>query len=431
MLQIQPFLNVYHIILLVVLKVLLSGSSLVISQKVKPINSTCEIKYESSQKGTATFYLDFDQKISFNMSNLILMTCNLENCKIKEGCYELNRGNGSNSVKCTTDFNFHEISTTIPVSFQLWAGNKFIHGLGKIRNLQCNCKNFDLDQKMAITNTQLGKVHVQIEEFYDFPKVEETDLFATPTNTSKVKKQKNSKKEFEVLLYDLCQTYNLTLRVKSLPTCTNWKIESNVKLPLRSVDTNTFFCQYNHTTIKINASPENDSQVYYNLSFGNQQFQGNVAKELTFPMERMKIKSKLNITAFVKLCARGCDRCGKEKKFICYSTIPKSLKNDKTSIRNKLVIICVLGVLIFFGIFGMMLWFKHSKRSKICKSDKEEIRPRHTTRVPMENEDYAKEPDPIYEKIKEYHHYDKLDISFMDVDSVSEIPQGTLVEETK
>ena len=136
----------------------------------------------------------------------------------------------------------------------------------------------------------------------------------------------------------------------------------------------------------------------------------------------MKIQSKPNITALIKLCIYGCNICGKEKDFICYSAIPKSLRNrKKKSIMNKIVIFCSLSGLIFFIIFGMILWFKCSKTRQSYDSDKDEIQPRHTTeshaRILMQkDEDYDEENDPTYEKINKFHHYDKPDISFKDID---------------
>ena len=69
----------------------------------------------------------------------------------------------------------------------------------------------------------------------------------------------------------------------------------------------------------------------------------------------------------------------KKKEFICYSTIPKLLKNEKTSIMDIIVIPCVLGGLVLFIIFGMILRLRHCKRSESCNSDEDEIQPRHRT----------------------------------------------------
>ena len=110
----------------------------------------------------------------------------------------------------------------------------------------------------------------------------------------------------------------------------------------------------------------------------------------------MKIQSKANITAFIKLCAHGCKRCGKEKEFTCCSTILKSLKNGKASDRNTIVILCALGDLIFFIIFVMILWFKYSKTHKSCNLDNGQIRPRRNAKslarlLMQKEEDYAED----------------------------------------
>ena len=83
---------------------------------------------------------------------------------------------------------------------------------------------------------------------------------------------------------------------------------------------------------------------------------------------------------------------------------------------NVILIPCVLGGLVLFVIFGMILWLRHSKRSESCNSDEDEIQPRHRTEsfsrvLIRKDENYAKENDPIYETISEFHHYDKPNIS--------------------
>ena len=65
----------------------------------------------------------------------------------------------------------------------------------------------------------------------------------------------------------------------------------------------------------------------------------------------------------------------------------------------------------------MILWLRHSKRSQSCNSDKVEIQPRHCTEsfarmLMRKDENYAEDNDPIYEKISEFHYYDKPDISW-------------------
>ena len=379
---------------MVVLTVLSSKVFSSISKKAR-----CEIEYTNSRYSMATFYLDFEEKTSLNMSNLKfeLVSCisAKTNCKRQVSCNLYKRSNISNGITCKKKVDLlTEITSTSTSVYHIVAGDTFNYVIGRIRDLQCICKDFDLNQNLKKKFIQLGKVDVNIEGFHNIPELKKTNVIAIPSNTSSVKII--SKKQFQVSASDLCQTYNLTVTVESKPICTNWKIKSNLTFPLESDDPITLLCQYNHTTISINTSAENDSRVYYNLNFEDKQCKRNVAKELTCPATRMKIQSKPNITAFIKLCMHGCNRCGKEKYFICYSTIPKSLRNGKTSIMNTIVIFCSLGGLIFFIIFGVILWSKCRKIRKICDPDKNEILPRHTTeslaRILMQkDEDYDEE----------------------------------------
>ena len=348
----------------------------------------------------------------------------MKNCKKETICTLYKRSNGSDGVTCTINL-FREITSISPSFYRVAAGDTIKYDIGRIRYLRCICKKYDFSQEPGINFSKLGKADVNIEGFYKVPQLKETYLIASPNNTLHV--TKNSRTQYQVSASDLCQTYNLTLTVESLPTCTNWKIKSNVTFPLEINDTNILSCHYNYTTTMISISAENDSRVYYILKFEYEQFKRNVTKELTVPTKLMKIEFKTNITAFIKLCAYGCDKCGKEKEFICYSTIQNTFKNGKTSIRDAVAILCKLGGLIFLTIFGIILRFKYRKTSKSCNSDKDEIRPRHTpesfSRILIEkDEDYAGENDPTYEKINECHHYDKPDISFKDKDSVSKKP---------
>ena len=259
-----------------------------------------------------------------------------------------------------------------------------------------------------------GKAHVTIGNFGKVPSVSRTYLTATPKNTLSV--QQINANDFLISTSDLCQTYTLALTVVSHPTCTNWEIKTNLTFPLRILDANSIFCQYNSTNITIRTSACDDSGVYYTVIIESENVTTEFIQELTFPNKWIKLQSKTRIIALIRSCVRGCKKCGEEKEFICYSTIPKLLKNEKTSIMNIIVIPCVLGSLILFIIFGMILWLRHSKRSGNCNSDKDKVQPRHgaksfTRMLMLKDENYAEENDPIYEKISEFHHYDKLDIS--------------------
>ena len=415
MLHYRPHLKIHHITLMIVSTVLSSD----LSEAILKI-SECEIEYRSSRTAMATFYLDFESKTNLIVSNL---TFELEQCKAarkdcerKTRCNLYQRNNSSNGVKCAQEiYLLTEIKSTSPLSYYIVAGSNFKFDIGKIRNLQCICREFDLNQQLKILHHSFGKANVTISgNFHDIPEVKDTYLTATPKNTLSV--QKINGFDYQISTRNLCQTYSLALTVVSEPTCTNWEIKTSLTFPLNSSNA-SILCQYNSTNITIRTSARDEVGVYYTVIIESENITTEFIQELTFPNKWIKLQSKTSIIAFIKSCLRGCKRCGKEKEFICYSTIPKLLKNEKKSIMNIIVIPCVLGVLVLFIIFGMILWLRHSKRSESCNSDEDEIRPRHRTEsfsrmLMQKDENYAEENDPIYEKISEFHHYDKPDISY-------------------
>ena len=175
---------------------------------------------------------------------------------------------------------------------------------------------------------------------------------------------------------DLCQIYNLTIKVKSQPECTNWKIKSKlVTFPITNGNANISSCQYNQTIATLTTSGENDPLVYFNLQFENESFKKNFTREITLQTKLQKRKSEENITGSAQICAHGCNKCKIVKNFTCYSTIPKSLKVEERS-SNIILILCVVAGIIFFGMVGIILWFRHAKRTKKKNSDAGKIRSR-------------------------------------------------------
>ena len=381
--------------------------------------SECEIEYGSPKTAIATFYLDFESKTNLIVSNLTfeLKQCKaaMKDCERKTRCNLYQRNNSSNGVKCAQEiYLLAEITSTSPFLYYIVAGSKLKVDIGRIRDLKCICRKFDLSQQLNILDLSFGKANVKISgNFYDIPEVQDTYLTATPKNTLSV--QKINKFDFQISTRNLCQTYSLALTVVSQPTCTNWEIKKRLTFPL-NVSNASIFCQYNSTDLTIRTSARDEVGVYYTVIIESESIPTEFTQELTFPNKWIKLQSKTSIIAFIKSCLRGCKRCEKEKEFICYSTIPKLLKNEKTSIMNIIVIPCVLGGLVLFIIFGMILRLRHSKRSESCNSDEDEIQPRHRTEsfsrmLMQKDKNYAEENDPIYEKISEFHHYDKPDIS--------------------
>ena len=355
-------------------------------------------------------------EFSLNVSNGSMhnSSCENENSKICEvyGTFNIS------SVQYSKKIYFHDqfLSTKTPSPI-VYTQNNFRCNLGQIRHLKCNCTNFDFGQTVIITDTQLGKADFKISGFYKIPKFEDTDVRVIPNKYSEITKING--KHFKMSVSDLCQIYNLTIKVKSRPRCTNWIIQSKpVRFPISRGSANISSCEYNQTITTLATSAENDSLVYFNLSFENESFKKNITRELTLPTTWLKRKSGKNITGSVQICAHGCNRCGILKNFTCYSTIPKSLNAEEIS-NNIILILCVVAGIIFLGMCGIVLWFRHAKKTKNKNSNTEKIRPRVIpetySRISIQiTENNTADNDPTYEVIKDFNHYDEPDINFTD-----------------
>ena len=362
-LHIGSYFSMCRTILLTALGILSSTSP---SAKSKQLNVcfSCNMSYETSATGRVEFSLNASNE---NIPNLSCENQNLGTCKVNNETLNIY------SVQYSKEIGFHEhlLSTGTPSPIA-YTQNGFNCDFGKIRYLKCNCIDFDFSQDMTITHTQLGKADVKIGGFHKIPKFETTDLTVIPNSEI----TRINEKHFKMSVSDLCHIYSLTIKVKSQPECTNWKIKSKlVTFPITNGNANISSCQYNQTITTLTTSGENDPLVYFNLHFENESFKINFTREIALRTKLQKRKSEENITGSAQICALGCNKCKIVKNFTCYSTIPKSLKVEERS-SNIILILCVVAGIIFFGMGGIVLWFRHAKRTKSKNSDAEKIRSR-------------------------------------------------------
>ena len=143
-----------------------------------------------------------------------------------------------------------------------------------------------------------GKSSVGINGFHDVARVMNTYLTATPNNALSVEKIRS---DFQISTRNLCQTYSLVLTVGSEPTCTNWEIKTNLTFLLRSLDTNSIFCQYNSSDITIRTSACYYSGVYYNVIIESGNVPIGLIQKLTFLNKWIKLQAKFIIIASLNL----------------------------------------------------------------------------------------------------------------------------------
>lgn len=373
----NTFLRNWEIILLTKLAFLSTISCSKLPVSAGEVNMTCKTEYRTTKMADIKLWFQFDSDISANMSvwEFRLEKCepNAHNnfCQVWEekdmNIKLCNMIVGSFQVFCIKQINlYNEVTTTKPSHYRFYASHSsqgiVSKEIGKIRYLQCECKYFDFGQKLKTTFSYSRRADIRIEPFYDIPKLIDTKLKIAPNNALTI--EKNNDKHFEISGLEICQKYDITVKLKTWPSCTNWKIKSVLSdIPFEGLAINDVSCKYSHTHATLNISADSDSQFYYNVSFMNETFMKNVTRKIILPRKRVKKESQKNLTAFVKLCAHGCRKCGIKRVFICYSEIlTKKRKEESFNIMSPYIWI-LLGI-IFFGIFIALLWVKYMVKAK-------------------------------------------------------------------
>ena len=348
MLPAHAFFYKHDIILMMRLAVISSISFSELPLSAGDVNMSCQIEYKTYKTAIIRLWFQLDSNIKANMSN---WEFRLEKCEpnFHNGfCDVWERENSdtklcklvtdSRQVFCVKQIDLHaEVTSTKPYHYRFYArsSSKLVvtKKIGKIRYLECGCDKFDFEQKLKTTFPYsrlfpFPYADIGIGPFYNIPKLRDAKLDISPSNALKIKKY--SDQHFEISALNICLTYKITVKLKTWPTCTNWKIKPILlDFPLKNLTVNDAFCKFNQTHITLNTSGDSSSQFYYNLTFKNETFTKNVTKEITIPSNLMKNKPQLNITASVKLCAHGCRKCGTKMLFTCYSEITTEKGKEK------------------------------------------------------------------------------------------------------
>ena len=335
MIRTNALVNICEIILLIRLALIMSISCSKLLVPSNEINMTCLIEYKSFKKVDVKFWFQFDSKVSSNMSkwefwlekcnpNLYNHFCkywekkdtNIKMCKMISDYRQ---------IFCIKEINLYsEVTSTKPFKYRFFASSRskivVSKEIGKVRYLECECFFFDFGQKLKTTFPYPRRADIRIGPFYDIPKLVDTKLNIDPNNDLSIKKY--SDKYFEISGLNVCPTYNITVKLETWPTCTNWKIKPIfLDFPIESLTIYDVSCKFNQTHTNLNISADSNSQTYYNLSFMDKIITKNVTRKLTLPNKCMKNEAPNNTTTFVTLCAHGCRKCGAKKPFICYSEI--------------------------------------------------------------------------------------------------------------
>ena len=355
----------------------ISGSKLPLS--ADDVTMTCQIEYKRYKIVDIKFWFQFDSNINSNIStwDFWLQQCdpNSHNnfCDIWETEYSHKTSCqmvvASSQIYCIKEINLYtEVRSTKPYLYRFYGKHDSKETLskkmGKIRYLECECKDFDFGQNLQISvSSNMRKADIRIGPFYDIPKLTNTKLRIIPNDALSIKKYNDM--HFEISDFKLCPLYNIVVTIKTWPTCTNWKIDSSsLQFSLKTLIVSDILCKYNQThTILSKTEDNNYSQFYYNLSFIDEIFTKNITRQITLPSKWVKNDLQKNLTVFVKMCIRGCNKCGRSKPFMCYSEIPT--QNRKEEVVSKIIspfLWFLLGI-VPLVIFAVLFWVNFIRKN--------------------------------------------------------------------
>ena len=373
----HAFFGQGKLIFLIRLALISSISFAKLSLSAGEVNMTCKIEYKTYKTALIRLWFQLDSNISSNMSNWEFRLDKCEPNFHNHFCDIWQRENtdtklckllrDSNQVYCVKQINLHaEVRSTKPYHYRFYASNSLKRivrkEIGRIRYLKCGCNNFDFEQKLKTTFPYATKADIRIGPFYNIPKLIDAKLDVAPNNVLNIKKYNDQ--HFEISCLNVCPTYNITVKLKTWPTCTNWKIKpSLLDFPMEGLTVKDIFCKFNQTHATLNTSADSSSQFYYNLTFMNKIFTKNVTKKITLPSSWIKNKPQNNLTASVKLCAHGCRKCGTNTSFICYSEITTDNGKEEFSKMTSPYLWLLFGI-VFVVIFIAVIWANHTRKTR-------------------------------------------------------------------
>ena len=300
-----------------------------------------------------------------------------------------------------------------------------------IKSLPCECKDFSFDPNLSIsTIPMLGEAEINMKPFSE-PKSDilDFDLTITPNKSVIIKKDGN-KFQYQLSKLYPCQKYSVDIALQLKGTtfkqnCKNdWKMKPGIiELPIHELEMDEVSCSRNLTHINLNPTSTLNSPFYYTFSIEEESFMKNFTDKVSVALRTSGNITSRNLSGFVSLCAPNCDKCGIKQPIKCYSNIQivditsEDLHKTTSSLYMGLII-SLASIVIVIAVISTLYIIYHKRKTKRADSCTETLAPRHSD--PSSNHQLSNShesdfveparPDPEYEKISDYHVYDKPDL---------------------
>ena len=419
-----------------------SSSSILVAEK---ITMTCAVKY-NQYRYDYYLYFDLHDKLNLHTSRweFYIDTCypgtdnNFCSKWIVQGILHVcNRTSIKNRVLCLIKKIDPGNIEQAQIQYRFYAKYNstyyFKKRLYQLTELQCECKEFYFDPNLYISTFPLiGEAKVSIKPFLE-PKSDiiDFDMTIIPNDTLNIIKD-GDKFQYQLSKLDSCEKYwldiSLTLKGTTFKRkCKNdWKMNPGIiNLQIPKLDINEVSCYYNLTYMNLTSTSAINSKFYYNLTIGDESFYENFTSNESFSFKLSEKILSENLTSFVSLCVPECKKCGTTQPIMCYSKMESlgNLPNDsneKSDFISMEVILSIIVVIVFaIVISGVLISIRW------CSRERQRMVPSSEVIAPRDNNPNSNFPsdglaesetvksinnEPLYEEIKEYHHYDKPEL---------------------
>ena len=198
--------------------------------------------------------------------------------------------NNSAGVLCEKAILLSEATSTNPRENAVFVKHYSTHVWKRRLDLRnCSCDGISFNPNWNISNLSMpGKADVKIISSISSIWVSDIGIKIIPNNKVIIEVNKKGN-YYEVIGFDICQQYVVSVLFKVAPARSMFKINSSVmEFPKEKFTVDESYCFYNQTHINITMNSVKSRELYLNLTLLNGIFMKNITNTVTLPTQKFE-----------------------------------------------------------------------------------------------------------------------------------------------
>ena len=198
--------------------------------------------------------------------------------------------NNSAGVLCEKAILLSEATSTNPRENAVFVKHYSTHVWKRRLDLRnCSCDGISFNPNWNISNLSMpGKADVKIISSISSIWVSDIGIKIIPNNEVIIEVNKKGN-YYEVIGFDICQQYVVSVLFKVAPACSMFKANSSViEFPKENFIVDEPYCFYNQTHINITMNSVKSRELYLNLTLLNGIFMKNITNTVTLPTQKLE-----------------------------------------------------------------------------------------------------------------------------------------------